>query len=178
MSVAQLEKLLQEQIVLKDGCGFCEFGQKSIGDTDDRGSVIIHQTGVNPVEDWYAVLQDTVTSDPRTGFRILLLPTGHVRAFAQVAMNYNRAVDYGLSIATVSIAMQEVRAEDAEHLGVEYVPMERIDGKCFARANSQEHMHIKFDEPSGGLAQPFPVDTKFWIRNQEPPVNRRGGMIN
>ncbi|MBT4935462.1 hypothetical protein HOL21_03350 [Candidatus Woesearchaeota archaeon] len=174
MSSSQLERLLQGPIIRKAECGFCDFGQKNIGDEDARGAIIIHQTGKNPEVDWYATLQDTVTSDPETGFRILLLPTGHVRTFAQIGMSNKMVAKYGASMATLSIAIQKVRAAEAEKHEMKYVPMERIDGKCYANGNSQAHVHIKFDEPSKGLAQPFPADTGPWT-NKDMFYLRKNG---
>lgn len=154
----------------KAGCNFCDLAAAEIGAKDSRGAVKVYETGVFrlieegvPSPHWYVMLQDNVTADPKTGFRLLLLPSSHLTNFAQIGYDQNMARYFGLAAGVMNLAMQMIRREEwiQNDEGL-FVPMARMDGKCSTAVNSKEHLHFKLDEPTGGLAQPFPVDAKYW----------------
>lgn len=158
-----IEIYLQNKLEFKENCVFCDFALRDVGEKDNR-AVKIFETGKDPDKDWYGLLQFSVVSDPNTEFRILLLPTGHLSSF--LSRNRDLASNYGIATFVLSEAMQQIRAEEGSGL---FEPSQIIYSKCFTPENTQEHLHIKIDEFSGGLAQAFPPDAG-WLKK----VSRAG----
>jgi hypothetical protein len=166
-----LTDLLKKDTELLDDCRFCQFSQEKIAFEDSRGAVNVYKTGSN-MEDWYAMLQSSVTLNPTTGFRLLLLPMGHISSFAELKKNRDLAGNYGRALADLSYAMQKVREEEWPADGP-FRPSQIVYAKCLTPQNTQEHLHFKLDEPSAGLAQAFPADAG-WVKKD---VWDRAGFV-
>ena len=152
-----LNDLLEQATTTSSDCVFCDFSTADVGDKDSRGAVKVFQTGSRLGQDWYGILQTSVMSDPLSGFRLLLVPLGHIQSFAEIAKDRRLAEKYGIATAQLSLAMQRVREE--EYVGTSlFTPSQIVYGKCHTPVNSQSHLHLKLDEFSGGLAQTFPPD--------------------
>ncbi|MBI2102881.1 hypothetical protein HYT55_03515 [Candidatus Woesearchaeota archaeon] len=159
-----LSDLLEQATTTSSDCVFCDFSTADVGDKDSRGAVKVFQTGSSFGQDWYGILQTGVMSDPMSGFRLLLVPLGHIQSFAEIAKDRRLAENYGIATAQLSLAMQRIREE--EYAGTDtFTPGQIVYGKCHTPVNSQSHLHLKLDEFSGGLAQAFPPDAG-WIKKQ------------
>ena len=100
------------------------------------------ETGRDLQRDWYGLLQRNVTSDPETGFRLLLLPTAHAINFVDTGRNQYLAENFGVAFSQLSRAMQLVREEESQDDN--YTPAQIVYGKCKTRENTKEHLSFPY----------------------------------
>ena len=158
----KLVDLINNPAELKQDCVFCKTSIKDIGFKDRMGAIKVYSSGKDIKKDWYAMLQPSVFSDPATGFRLLLVPTGHITSFAEMNKNPELAMNYGVALAKLSYAMQMIREKEAK---IDFTPKQIVYAKCYTAENTQEHLHFKLDEPSDGLEQAFPPDAG-WLSKE------------
>jgi len=146
------------EILTKEGCRLCSEGTNPPGSVSDHGSSIIYKSGADSNTDWFATLQPKTMSDPNRGMFLMLMPLGHLTNFADLHLNKELASKYGIATAVLSTAMQKVRSEEWTEKDGFFLPSQVVCGKCHTPENTQDHLHVKFYDFSGGVAQAFPVD--------------------
>lgn len=158
----------------EDKCSLCNEGKLEVGAKSDYGAAVVLKTGNDTLEDWYATLQPTTMTDPNRGIHCLLMPLGHVGSFADLNADYDLdgrrfAEKYGVATAVLSDAMQRVLEEEwkRSESGV-FVPQQIIYGKHAEGRNTKPgHIHLRFTDFSGGLAQAYPSDNEWVKRSKE-----------
>jgi hypothetical protein len=151
----------------QDDCNFCNEGLLELGQCSEYPAMVVLKTGNNPYVDWYATLQSKTMTDPAIGLNIMLMPVGHLEYFYQTGGLADENAKGGIATARLRKAMHIVMEEEWETRGETgiFFPPEIEYGKQSEGRNTQPHIHTRFTDTSGGLAQPYPSDTG-WRKKQ------------
>lgn len=140
-------------------CSLCNEGDIFIGQRSNYGALVVLRTGKDLERDWYATLQPGTLTDPVVGIHCLLMPLGHIGSFAEINRNREFAMNQGLALGRLSYAMQTVLEEGWEKEKGVFVPQQIIYGKHAEGRNTKPgHIHLRFTDHSGCLAQNYPSD--------------------
>ena len=141
-------------------CSFCTEGLLEITQKSEYGSLVVLKTGDNLETDWYVTLQPGTPTNPLRGIHCLLMPLGHVPSLLDVNKNRKFSENYGISSARISYAMQIILEEEWNKTenGI-FMPNQIVYGKYAPGRNTKPgHIHFRFTDHSGCLAQPYPSD--------------------
>ena len=163
--IDEVNKLINEDISLKDDCDFCNESKLDEGDKTKYGSVIIYKIGNSNENGWFATISPKTGGDPEENFTIQLMPFGHLVHFSQITKYGELAKNYGIAFSKINEAMAKVMILDKELKATADKREEGISivqyGKCTTWKEKKEHIHIKIFPFRGNMGQPYTVDSSF-----------------
>jgi len=163
MNSEEIDKLLNEEVSLKDNCNLCKERDYKIGQKTGYGSIIYKVGSLN--DGWFATLSPKTGSNPKLDFTIQLMPFIHLTHFSQISSHQRLSENYGIAFSKLCQAMTTIMMQD-QNLKATSVKRElsapvATYGKSTTWKEKKEHLHIKIFPFRGNIGQPYTVDSSF-----------------
>ena len=162
----EFNKLVNEDISLREDCTLCKESALEAGQKTDYGAIIIFKIGNSAENGWFATLSPKTGSDQEKDFTIQLMPFGHLTHFSQISSYPELSKNYGRAFSKISSVMAEVMAIENPNFNVTAESKRdavsiAVYGKCTNWKEKKEHLHIKIFPFRGNVGQPYTVDSSF-----------------
>lgn len=162
----EFNKLINEDVSLRENCNFCKESTLEVGKKTDYGAVIILRVGSLADGGWIADLSPKTGGNPEKDFTIQLTPFAHITHFSQINSYQGLAKNYGVAFSKLNLAMSKIMALENKNFKSTSDSMENavsvaVYGKCTTWKEKKEHLHIKIFPFRGDIGQPYTVDSSF-----------------